>query len=64
MLSKEIIGLANSLGELAGNVPEKTWHILDRIRCNLRSLGEQVGQLESHFILRPEKEGRGDDTEA
>lgn len=64
MLSQDIISLANSLGELAGNVPEKTWRTVDSIRCNLRVIGEQVHQLEAHFVLRqPDNGQEGQDSE-
>lgn len=61
MLSQDLRNLAISLGELAGNVPEKSWGLVDRIRFNLRSLADQVGQLEAHFVPGKCREGDSHD---
>ena len=50
MLCDDMDRLVVELNSLAGDVPEKTWRRLDTIRIDLRTLSEQVRQLENHFV--------------
>lgn len=59
MLSGQIKDLANSIGVLAGKVDEEVWVHMDGIRSNLRSIADQVKQVEAHFVLR-ETEAEGE----
>ena len=60
MLSEQINNLANSLGALAGGVEIKEWETLCGLRSNLRSLAEQVHQLEVHFVPAETEKGGED----
>lgn len=58
MLSGQIRDLANGIGALAGTVDEGVWWIMVGIRSNLRSIADQVEQVEAHFVI-PEREQEG-----
>ncbi len=56
MYSSEIRSIDLGLADLAGEVPPQAWEIVRSVRRNLKSLAEQLENLEKTLLVSEEKE--------
>lgn len=56
MYSSEIRSIDLGLADLAGEVPPQAWEIVRAVRRNLKSLAEQLENLEKTLLVSEEKE--------